>query len=52
MRAMGLPYVLAHSSIRFSISRYNTESDIDKVIEVLPPIIDKLREISPFADGK
>ena len=52
MRAMGLPYVLAHSSIRFSISRYNTESDIDKVIEVLPPIIDKLREISPFTDGK
>ena len=52
MRAMGLPYTLAHSSIRFSISRYNTESDIDKVIEVLPPIIDKLRKISPFTDGK
>lgn len=52
MRAMGLPYVLAHSSIRFSISRYNTESDIDKVIEVMPAIIDKLRAISPFSDGK
>ncbi|MDR0304085.1 MAG: cysteine desulfurase NifS [Chitinispirillales bacterium] len=52
MRAMGLPYVLAHSSIRFSISRYNNESDIDKVIEVLPGIIDKLREISPFVGGR
>ena len=52
MRAMGLAYTLAHSSIRFSISRYNTESDIDKVIEVLPGIIDKLRAISPFAGGK
>ena len=52
MRAMSLPYVLAHSSIRFSLSRYNTEADIDKVIEVMPPIIDKLRAISPFCDGK
>lgn len=48
MRAMGLPYVLAHSSIRFSFSKYNQESDVDKVIEVLPGIVDRLREISPF----
>jgi len=52
MRAMGLPYVLAHSSIRFSVSKYNTEQDIDKVIEVMPAIIDKLRAISPFTDGR
>ncbi|MCL1947140.1 MAG: cysteine desulfurase NifS [Chitinivibrionia bacterium] len=52
MRAMGLPYVLAHSSIRFSLSRYTKESEIDKVIEAMPPIIDKLRAISPFSDGK
>jgi cysteine desulfurase len=52
MRAMGLPYVLAHSSIRFSISKYNKESDIDKVIEVMPAIIDKLRAISPFTSGQ
>lgn len=52
MRAMGLPYTLAHSSIRFSISRYNTQDDIDKVIEVMPAIIDKLRAISPFVGGK
>lgn len=48
MRAMGLPYVLAHSSIRFSFSKYNQESDVDTVIEVLPGIVDRLREISPF----
>lgn len=50
MRAMGLPYVLAHSSIRFSFSRFNTESDVDKVIEVMPNIIEKLRKISPFVE--
>ena len=48
MRAMGIPYTAAHGSIRFSLSIYNTEAEIDKVIEVLPPIIRRLREISPF----
>lgn len=48
MRAMGLPYVLAHSSIRFSFSRYNQESDVEKVVEIMPSIIEKLRRISPF----
>jgi cysteine desulfurase len=48
MRAMGIPYTAAHGSIRFSLSVYNTEAEVDKVIEVLPPIIRRLREISPF----
>jgi len=48
LRAMGVPYTAAHGSIRFSLSRYNTEAEVDKVIEVLPPIIRRLREISPF----
>lgn len=48
MRAMGLPYTLAHSSTRFSFSAYNTEEDVDKVIEVMPGIVEKLRAISPF----
>lgn len=52
MRAMGLPYVLAHSSIRFSFSRYNTEADVDKVLEVMPGIISRLRAISPFVNEK
>jgi len=51
MRAMGIPYTLAHSSTRFSLSRYTTDSDIDRVIEVMPGIVDKLRGISPFVQG-
>jgi len=48
LRAMGVPYTAAHGSIRFSLSVYNTDADVDKVIEVLPPVIRRLREISPF----
>ena len=48
LRAMGVPYTAAHGSIRFSLSVYNTNADVDKVIEVLPPVIRRLREISPF----
>ncbi len=48
MRAMGIPYTLAHSSIRFSLSIYNTNEEIDKVIEVMPDIVESLRQISPY----
>ncbi|MEJ2100654.1 MAG: cysteine desulfurase NifS [Desulfobacterales bacterium] len=48
LRAMGVPFTAAHGSIRFSLSRYNTEEEIDKILEVLPPIIERLRELSPF----
>ncbi len=48
LRAMGVPYTLAHGSIRFSLSRFNTEREVDFVIERLPPIVAKLREISPY----
>jgi len=48
LRAMGVPFSYAHGSIRFSLSRYNTEKDIDTIIETLPPIIARLRELSPF----
>jgi cysteine desulfurase len=48
MMAMGIPYNFAHSSIRFSLSFYNTDDDVDKVIEVMPGIVDKLRNLSPF----
>lgn len=51
MRAMGVPYTLAHSSTRFSLSRYTTAADIDVVIAELPGIVDKLREMSPFVTG-
>jgi cysteine desulfurase len=48
MRAMGVPFTAAHGSIRFSLSRYNTEKEIDYTIEKIPPIIEKLRQLSPF----
>jgi len=48
LRAMGVPFTAAHGSIRFSLSVYNTDADIDLVIEKLPPIIERLRKMSPF----
>jgi cysteine desulfurase len=45
---MGVPYTAAHGSIRFSLGRYNTEADVDYIIQNLPPIIKRLREMSPF----
>jgi cysteine desulfurase len=44
--AAGLDVELAHGSIRFSLGRYNTEADVAYVLEKLPPIIARLREIS------
>ncbi len=52
LRAMGLPYTAAHGTIRFSFSRYNTQTDVDFIIEKLPPVIEKLREYSPFWNDK
>jgi cysteine desulfurase len=48
LRAMGVPYTAAHGSIRFSLSRFNTDGEIDYIIEKFPPIIDRLRQISPY----
>ena len=48
LRAMGVPFTMAHGSIRFSLSIYNTEEEIDFVIEKLPPIIERLRSMSPY----
>ena len=52
LRAMGIPYTAVHGSIRFSLSRYTTEKEIDRVIEVMPGIIRELRELSPFGREK
>ncbi|MBQ7178420.1 MAG: cysteine desulfurase NifS [Victivallales bacterium] len=52
LRAMGLPYTAAHGAIRFSLSRYNTIEEVDFVLEKLPPIIARLREISPYWNQK
>ncbi len=48
LTALGLPRVKCHGSLRFTLGRENTDTDIDYVLEVLPPIVKKLREISPL----
>jgi cysteine desulfurase len=48
LRAMGVPFTAAHGSIRFSLSRYNTEEEVDFTIQKMPEIINRLRELSPF----
>jgi cysteine desulfurase len=48
LRAMGVPFTAAHGSIRFSLSTYNTDEEVDFVIENLPPLIANLRQMSPF----
>lgn len=48
IRAMGVPFTAVHGSVRFSLSRYNTEEEVDYVLEKLPPVIKNLRELSPF----
>ncbi|HSO82304.1 cysteine desulfurase NifS [Thiocapsa sp.] len=48
MRAMGIPFTAAHGTTRFSLSRYNRMEEIDRVIEAVPPIVAKLRNLSPY----
>ncbi|MDJ0666816.1 MAG: cysteine desulfurase NifS [Desulfobacterales bacterium] len=48
LRAMGIPFTAAHGSIRFSLSHYTTAEEIDFVIDKMPPIIERLRQMSPF----
>lgn len=48
MRAMGIPYTAAHGTVRFSLSRYTTEDEIDRVIIAVPPIVAQLRKLSPY----
>jgi cysteine desulfurase len=51
LRAMGVPFTMAHGSIRFSLSIFNTEDEIDLVIQKLPGIVDRLRALSPYWQG-
>jgi cysteine desulfurase len=48
LRAMGVPFTFIQGSVRFSLSRYNSEQDIDYILKEMPPIIKRLREISPY----
>jgi cysteine desulfurase len=50
LRAMGVPFTFAHGSLRFSLGRFNTDADVDAILKELPPIVERLRELSPFTD--
>lgn len=50
LRAMGVPFTFAHGSIRFSLSRYTTDAEVDLVLAKLPGVIETLRRMSPFSD--
>lgn len=51
LRAMKVPFSAVHGSVRFSLSRYSTEAEIDKVIELFPDIVAGLRKLSPYWDS-
>ena len=49
LRAMKVPDEHVHGSIRFSLSRYNTREEIERALEVVPGVVGRLRELSPFS---
>jgi cysteine desulfurase len=51
LRAMHIPFTAIHGSVRFSLSRYTSDAEIDRVIEVFPGIVDSLRRLSPYWDA-
>ncbi len=51
IRAMGVPFTAVHGSVRFSMSRYTTDAEIDYVLDKLPGVVRSLREMSPFGPG-
>ncbi|HEX8923074.1 MAG TPA: aminotransferase class V-fold PLP-dependent enzyme, partial [Pyrinomonadaceae bacterium] len=51
LRAMNVPYTAARGSIRFSLGRYNTEREIEYTLSVLPDIIKRLAEMSPYEEA-
>ena len=52
LRAMKVPFTAVHGSVRFSLSHYTTDNDIDTVIEVFPGIVASLRRLSPYWDSQ
>jgi len=51
LTAMKVPFTAAHGSVRFSLSRYTTDEEIDRIIEVFPAIVARLRRLSPYWDS-
>jgi cysteine desulfurase len=52
LKALKIPFTAVHGSVRFSLSRYNSDEDIDRIIEVFPEIVANLRKLSPYWDSK
>ncbi len=52
MKAMNIPFTAAHGTLRFSLSRFTTDKDIDHVLEYLPGIVQTLRSLSPYWDNE
>jgi cysteine desulfurase len=52
LRALHVPFTAIHGSIRFSLSRYNTDEDVDRILEVFPQVVANLRRISPYWDNE
>ena len=50
LRAMKVPFTAVHGSIRFSLSRYTTDEDVNEILEVFPGIVSSLRKLSPYWD--
>lgn len=50
LRAMKVPFTAIHGSVRFSLSRYNTDAEIDRILEEFPTIVANLRRLSPYWD--
>jgi cysteine desulfurase len=50
LRAMNVPFTAVHGSVRFSLSYYNTDDDVDRIIEAFPKIVANLRKSSPYWD--
>ncbi|MDR2898974.1 MAG: cysteine desulfurase NifS [Clostridiales bacterium] len=49
--AIGLPHEKAHGSLRLTLGRYNTEEEVDTLLNVLPPIVQRLRDMSPLYES-
>jgi cysteine desulfurase len=52
LRALRVPFTAVHGSVRFSLSRYNTEADVQRILEVFPEVVSNLRRISPYWDAQ
>jgi len=52
LRALKIPFTAIHGSVRFSLSRYNSDEDVDRIIEVFPQVVSNLRRMSPYWDNE